>query len=85
MICNIAHTALTDDLKDLSQMIYMVLLEYDDEKIIDLYEHRQINSFLERIIVNQYRSAKSTFHYLFRKYRMIAEDITTAYGIAEED
>ena len=69
LVENIAHHSLTADLKDLCQMVYLVLLEYDDDKILDLWENDQINFFLARVIVNQYRSSNSPFHYLFRRFQ----------------
>lgn len=76
MVENIAHQALNDDLSDLCQMIYVLLLEYDEEKLQDLWEHNQIRFFLARIIVNQYRSSTSSFHYTFRKFQEKSIDIT---------
>ena len=67
MVENIAKSPLTPDLKDLSQMVYLILLEYDETKLLDLWEHGQMNFFIARIILNQYRSANSPFHKLFRK------------------
>lgn len=69
LVENIAHSALTADLKDLCQMVYLILLEYDDAKIQDLYENDQINFFLVRIILNQYRSSNSPFHTEIRKFQ----------------
>lgn len=68
MVENIAKSPLTPDLKDLSQMVYLALLEYDGTKIADLWEHGQINFFIARIIINQYRSSNSPFYKLFRKF-----------------
>lgn len=68
MVENIAKSPLTADLKDLSQMVYLALLEYDEAKIQDLWEHGQINFFIARIIINQYRSSNSPFYKLFRKF-----------------
>lgn len=68
MVENIAKSPLTPDLKDLSQMVYLALLEYDGTKIVDLWEHGQINFFIARIIINQYRSSNSPFYKLFRKF-----------------
>ena len=76
MVENIAKQPLTTDLKDLSQMVYVILLEYDEDKLLDLWEHGQINFFIARIILNQYRSANSPFFKLYRKYGRKAEDIT---------
>ena len=84
LVENIAHHSLTADLKDLCQMVYLVLLEYDDDKILDLWENDQINFFLARIIINQYRSSNSPFHTIFRKmqercvYMGVGADINEA-------
>ena len=69
LVENIAHHSLTADLKDLCQMVYLILLEYDESKLQDLWENNQINFFLARIILNQYRSSNSPFHTIFRKYQ----------------
>ncbi len=69
LVENIAHHALTADLKDLCQMVYLILLEYDETKLLDLWKNNQINFFLARIILNQYRSSNSPFHTIFRKFQ----------------
>lgn len=69
LVENIAHHSLTADLKDLCQMVYLILLEYDEDKLRDLWDNDQINFFLARIIINQYRSSNSPFHTIFRKYQ----------------
>ena len=76
MVQNIAHQSLTADLKDLCQMVYLILLEYDEKKLIDLWENEQMNYFIARIIVNQYRSSNSPFHTIFRKFQERAMDIS---------
>ena len=83
MVQNIAHQALNADadLADLCQMVYLILLEYDEDKLQDLWEHNQIRFFLARIIVNQYRSSNSPFHSTFRKFRqMVDEEIMKSCG-----
>ena len=50
-------------------MVYMILLEYDEVKLQDLWENDQMNFFLARIILNQYRSSNSPFHTIFRKFQ----------------
>ena len=84
MVQNIAHQALNDDLSDLCQMVYLILLEYDENKLQDLWEHNQIRFFLARIIVNQYRSSYSPFHITFRKPRELSVDITGKDWIDED-
>ena len=69
LVENSAHHSLTADLKDLCQMVYLILLEYDESKLQDLWENDQINFFIARIILNQYRSSNSPFHAIFRKYQ----------------
>lgn len=77
MIENIAHQSLTADLRDLSQMVYLILLEYDEDRLQDLWEHEQMRFFIARIITNQYRSSNSPFHTQFRKFRqMIDEEVS---------
>lgn len=84
LVENIAHHSLTADLKDLCQMVYLVLLEYDEEKLLDLWENEQMNFFLARVIINQYRSSNSPFHTIFRKmqercvYMGVGADINEA-------
>lgn len=76
MVQKIAHQSMSDnaDLSDLSQMVYLILLEYDEDKLQDLWEHQQINFFLARIIVNQYRSSLSPFHITYRKFRSMTDE-----------
>lgn len=69
MVENIAHRALSPDLKDLCQMVYLILLEYDEDKLRDLWDKGQINFFLARIVINQYRSSNSPFHSIYRKHQ----------------
>ena len=76
MVKNIAHSQMTPDLKDLIQMTYLVLLEYDEKKIVDLWENNQISFFIARIIINQYRSSYSPYYMTIRKFQEMSTDIT---------
>lgn len=76
MVQNIAHQSLTADLKDLVQMVYLILLEYDEQKLQDLWMNHQMSFFLARVIINQFRSSNSPFHTIFRKFQERAADIT---------
>lgn len=84
MIANIAHQSLSSDLQDLAQMVYVILLEYDDEKVIDLWENKQMKFFIARIIINQFRSSNSPFHKIYRKYQDKSVDITGMDFIDED-
>lgn len=74
MVMNVAHYKLTPDLKDLCQMVYLVLLEYDECRLQDLWDKGQINFFLARIIINQYKSTSSPFYVTFRKFRSMIDE-----------
>lgn len=84
MVQNIAHHTLDADLKDLAQMVYLILLEYDENKLQDLWVNEQMGFFLARIIINQYRSSNSPFHTIYRKFRERSEDITGKDWIDDE-
>lgn len=68
----ISNTAKTynEDIKDLAQEIYMILLETDDEKIIELYENDELEFYVSKIITNQYRSCTSPFYTHYRKWQL---------------
>ena len=65
-IANIAKTN-SDVLKDLSQEIYLDLLEKDEQKIVKLYESNQIRFFVVRMILNNLFSKNSPFYQTFKK------------------
>lgn len=75
MVENIAGRSLTGALKDLSQMVYLAILEYDEDKIVDLWENGGIDFFIARIIINQYRSNNSLFYRQFIRYDLKTEQI----------
>ena len=85
MVENICHHAMTPDLQDLCQMVYLILLEYDEDKIVDLWENNEINFFIARIILNQYRSDHSAFHNTFRKFQDRSVSIPVNWDIGEAD
>ena len=81
MVTNIAHKPMSADLEDLSQMVYLILLEYDEKKLQDLWINNQMHFFIARIIINQYNSVNSPFHTIFRKFRlMVDEEISCTMG-----
>lgn len=76
IVANVAHSELTPDLFDLAQEIYMILLTYDEDKIVELWAHDELGFFIARIAMNQYRSPRSPFHYVYRKFSKKSVDIT---------
>lgn len=59
---------------DLVQEIYLILLEYNQEKLQSIYDKGQFNFFLTRIIKNQYFSKTSPFFKKYRKYYDMVDD-----------
>lgn len=79
--CAIAHErALTADMKDLAQTIYLVLLEYDEDKIVDLWESDRLGFFIARVIINQYRTRHSPFHDSIRRFRSLSKELIDIDG-----
>lgn len=74
IVSNIAKTN-SDVLNDLSQNIYLDLLEKDEQKIVKLYESNQIRFFVVRMILNNLFSKNSPFYQTFRKNANLTVDI----------
>ena len=70
MVQNIAHArTLTADLCDLCQMVYLLIMTYDPEKIVDLWENEQINFFLARVIRTNLTSPRSPYNAQITRFR----------------
>lgn len=63
-----------NDFNDLEQEIYMILLEYDSEKIIEMYNRKQLKYFIVGIIQRQYNSKTSPFYKKYKKYYTLVDD-----------
>ena len=60
---------LDESLKDdFIQEMYLILLEYNENKIIELYNKNQLKYFLIRICVNNYKSTTSPWYKKYMKY-----------------
>lgn len=75
LVKNITKGSKRPEIDDLTQNIYEILLNYDEDKIVQMYEKKQLIFFITRIITNQYNSSNSPFHYTYRKYYADFEDI----------
>ena len=75
VVCRVAHSPLTDDLKDLSQMVYGIILDYDEERLNDLRDCGQLENFIARIVLNQFRSRTSPFYNIYCRFRNLCQDI----------
>jgi hypothetical protein len=56
------------EIGDLIQDIYVFLLDYNDDKIIELYENKQLKYFIVRMIYNNYFSVNSRYYYKYKKF-----------------
>ena len=60
---------LDESLKDdFIQEMYLILLEYNENKILELYSKNQLKYFLIRICVNNYKSTTSPWYKKYMKY-----------------
>lgn len=66
--CSIAKSPLTPLLQDLSQIVYLILLEYDESKIIEMSESGALRGFIIKVIKNQYLSTTSPFYKQVRRF-----------------
>ena len=66
IVSNIAKTN-SDILNDLSQNIYIDLLLKDEEKIVNLYETKQLRFFIVKMAKNNLFSKNSPFYKTFKK------------------
>lgn len=77
VVQRIAHAReLDDDLKDLVQTVYLILLEFDEPKIVELWEKGWMDNFIARIVCNQYRSTSSPYYKAVKRFAAMCERIT---------
>lgn len=57
-----------NDIDDLIQEIYLIIAEYDEDRIVEMWEKSQLKFFLVRVISNQYFSKNSPFYKKYKKY-----------------
>ena len=85
IITNITKGKEDDTLKDLAQMIYEWLLETEEEKIVSMYEKKQLNYYISRIATNNIKSKNSRYYYLFKKPEMHDDIKDLIYGESKDD
>ena len=67
IIANIAGDA-DDLLNDLSQDIYLSLMEKDDDKVIKLYNDNQLKFFITRMVLNNVHSKNSPYWMQYKRF-----------------
>lgn len=75
----------SSNMQDLSQIIYVALLEYDEARLVELFENGQIDFFLVRVIKNQYFSNNSPFHRQIRKFGARSKPIVDGMCLQDEE
>lgn len=72
----IRNMKILSDADDLEQEIYLILLEYNEEKIIEMYNKKQLKFFIIGIIQRQYHSKTSPFYKKYKKYYTLIDENT---------
>lgn len=62
-----------NDMDDFVQELYVILLEYNQDKIVELYNKKQLKYFIVGIIQRQYHSKTSPFYKKYKKYYSIVD------------
>lgn len=65
----------TENLKDLTQDIYLQLLQMRTDKLNDLYTKNQLRYWIARIVVNSIHSKTSPYYYTYKKEQMQSVNI----------
>ena len=68
-------STLTADLQDLCQMIYLTLLEYDADKLGNLWESDAINFLIVRLVQFNLHSKTSRYYYTIKIFKARSSDI----------
>lgn len=61
--------------KDLSQDLYIELLNKDDKLIVGLYERNEIEYYIRKMISNNINSSTSPFYKNYEKFRKTTDEI----------
>lgn len=66
----------TENLKDLTQDIYLQLLQMRTDKLNELYDKGQLRYWIARIVVNSIHSKTSPYFYTYKKEQMQSVSIS---------
>ena len=62
-----------NDIDDLIQEVYVILLEYNRDKIVELYHKKQLKFFIIGILQRQYHSNTSPFYKKYKRYYTLVD------------
>lgn len=71
--------------QDFLSDLYLILLEYDNEKLNDAYNNGHLNALITRIIINNLHSNTSKFFRDYRKFLRRADDIDKIAKSEDDD
>jgi len=71
-----------EDVEDYQQEMYLILLEYTEAKIIDLYEQGRLDDYFARICINQLVNPNSNLNKLLQtnKHKTDIEEYEATHG-----
>lgn len=69
---------------DLVQEMSLILLEYDNAKLNDIYERKHLNAFITGILYRQCYSRNSQFYRKFRKFQDSTDELSYRDGEYDE-
>lgn len=71
---------------DLIEETYLILLEYDHDRLQSIYDKGDIRFFTSRIITNQINSKTSPFYYKYKRYNQLKNgNRINTDGVEEDD
>lgn len=74
------------EMQDFAQMIYLALLEKDDELIERLWDRGQMDYYITAMVKRQWNTDHSAFRDLFTKYqRKAGDEDVDKQGVADDD
>lgn len=71
--------------EDLESDLYLILLQTDNEKLNYLYENKQLDFYINRILCNQLKSTTSPFYRTYIKNGLVQDEITKKIEEEYED
>lgn len=83
IVCNVAHSPLTEDLKDISQYIYIALMKYSEDVLREMYDGGRMDYFISRIAMNQLHGRSSHYAINYRKPAERRAPLRDAYKMTE--
>lgn len=75
IVQNVTKCPLTNNTKDLSQDIYLYLLDMDNKMLNKLYNNNEINFYIIGMVKNNVYSSSSKYYRTYKKFDMLSSDI----------